>query len=219
MYSLAARGKIKDQRHQIQKPLLPAPPSTQSSFASRHPSSTTFPSHPSPAPRSATWGKQPLAQTSAPINPPAFVFQPLVTVSFVSSLEDAMRNALQSFFPSRTDGPTGNSRQEFYDKFQREANGHDNDFTEKYDSDLDTTLIFVSVLSYLHIGCGVNTFSWGVGRSILCGHVRFHRRYSDQSPTGLHTIELRHPPDYSQQHQHHAYPNWSLCPLPSMDWS
>ena len=38
-------------------------------------------------------------------------------------------------------------RMEFYDKFQREMEEHDQDFETKYDGDLDTTLIFVSVRS------------------------------------------------------------------------
>ena len=67
-----------------------------------------------------------------------------MTAFFVSSFEEAVRKALQSFFPS-INGPTGGARQEFYNVFQREANERDRDFTEKYDSDLDTTLIFVSV--------------------------------------------------------------------------
>ena len=133
-------------------------------------------------------------------------------------MEEALLKALQSLFPS-LNRTTGGARQEFYDKFQREANERDRDLTERYESDLDTTLIFVSVFSCIYLGRGVDGFSWGIGRSILCGHIRFHCRYSDQPPTGLHPIELWSPPDHSQQHQHLACPNWSLCHLPSMDWS
>ena len=153
------------------------------------------------------------------INPPAFVFQPLVTAFFVSSMEEALLNALKSVFPSLNRTTTGGARQEFYNQFQREADERDRDLTEKYESDLDTTLIFVSVFSCIHLGRGVDGFSWGIGRSILCGHIRFHCRYSDQPPTRLHPIELWPPPDHSQQHQHLACPNWSRCHLPSMDWS
>ena len=132
-----------------------------------------------------------------------------------------MRKALQSFFPS-INGPTGGARQEFYNVFQREANERDRDFTEKYDSDLDTTLIFVSVSPPIHLDCDVYEFSRGIVRPILRRHVHPHRRHSDQSPTGLHTIELRPPPGYSQQHQRLAWRachNWFCRHSPSMDWS
>jgi len=36
---------------------------------------------------------------------------------------------------------------EFYNKFQREMEEHDRDFEKRYDEDLNTTLIFVSVYS------------------------------------------------------------------------
>ena len=62
-------------------------------------------------------------------------------------LEDAVFKALLSLLPNRL-GTTGGARYEFYDKFQREADEHDRDFLTKHGSDLDTTLIFVSV--FLH---------------------------------------------------------------------
>ena len=55
-----------------------------------------------------------------------------------------MRKALPSLFPNLLGTPTG-ARVEFYDKFQSEADGYDRDFMKKYDEDLNTTLIFVSV--------------------------------------------------------------------------
>ena len=59
-----------------------------------------------------------------------------------------MLKALPSLFPNLL-GTTAGARVEFYDKFQREADEHDRDFMKKYDEDLNTTLIFVSVLSPL----------------------------------------------------------------------
>ena len=44
-------------------------------------------------------------------------------------------------------GPGANPRMEFYNRFQREMEEHDRDFEKKYDEDLNTTLIFVSVYS------------------------------------------------------------------------
>ena len=55
-----------------------------------------------------------------------------------------MLKALPSLFPNLL-GTTNNPRNEFYDKFKREADEHDRDFIKKYDEDLNTTLIFVSV--------------------------------------------------------------------------
>ena len=61
-------------------------------------------------------------------------------------LEDALRSALKSVLGGT--GPGANPRMEFYNKFQREMEEHDRDFEKKYDEDLNTTLIFVSIHSY-----------------------------------------------------------------------
>jgi hypothetical protein len=45
-----------------------------------------------------------------------------------------------------------NPRVEFYNKFRREIEGHDRDCEKKYDGDLNTTLIFVSVCFYARPG-------------------------------------------------------------------
>jgi len=58
-----------------------------------------------------------------------------------------MLKALPSLFPNLLGTPTG-ARVEFYDKFQREADGYDGDFMKTYAEDLDTTLIFVSTPPY-----------------------------------------------------------------------
>ena len=82
MYSLATRGKSKDQSYKIRRPLRTAPAPLDPvliSVAPHRPSGTTFPSRPSPAPRSTTWGKRLLNQKSALINPPAIVLRPLIT--------------------------------------------------------------------------------------------------------------------------------------------
>ena len=56
-----------------------------------------------------------------------------------------MLKALPALFPSL--GTTNNPAVEFYSKFQRAADDYDHDFIKKYDEDLNTTLIFVSILS------------------------------------------------------------------------
>lgn len=55
-----------------------------------------------------------------------------------------MVKALPTLFPHLL-GTASSARVEFYDKFQREADEYDRDFMKKYDEDLNTTLIFVSV--------------------------------------------------------------------------
>ena len=70
-----------------------------------------------------------------------------------------MLKALPSLFPNLL-GTTNSPRNDFYDKFKREADEYDRDFIKKYDEDLNTTLIFVSVFPQVHLDCGVNLFSW-----------------------------------------------------------
>jgi len=59
-------------------------------------------------------------------------------------IEEALNRALGSYFPSIA-SRTMTARAEFYDKYKREADEYDKDFIKKYDQDLNTTLIFVSV--------------------------------------------------------------------------
>jgi len=61
-----------------------------------------------------------------------------------------MLKALPSLFPNLL-GTASSARVEFYDKFQREADEYDSDFMKKYDEDLNTTLIFVSIRSFSRI--------------------------------------------------------------------
>jgi hypothetical protein len=80
---------------------------------------------------------------SSPSSPPHSL-----SAFFRHSLEDAVRNALQTLLPT-SPGTTSNPRTEFYDKFQREAEEHDRYFLEKYGADLDITLLFVGLLSHI----------------------------------------------------------------------
>jgi len=61
-------------------------------------------------------------------------------------LEEALRDALVSVLGSA--GTGANPRVQFYNKFQREMEEYDRDFEKKYDEDLNTTLIFVSLYSW-----------------------------------------------------------------------
>ena len=86
-----------------------------------------------------------------------------------------MLKALPSLFPNLP-GTASSARDEFYNKFQREADEYDRDFMKKYDEDLNITLIFVSVCFRIHTPIvALTRFSYGIGRSVLCRHIRFHR--------------------------------------------
>ena len=93
-----------------------------------------------------------------------------------------MLKALSSLFPNHL-GTSSSARGEFYDKFKREADEYDRDFMKKYEEDLNTTLIFVSALRpCIRLNCDT-CFSGGIGRSVLRGHLCFHRRRSAKPPT------------------------------------
>ena len=78
-------------------------------------------------------------------------------------MEEALRDALKSVLGSA--GPRVNPRVEFYNKFQREMEEHDRDFEKKYDEDLNTTLIFVSI--DLYTGGGPSGAYHGVSCSLV----------------------------------------------------
>ena len=117
-----------------------------------------------------------------------------------------MLKALPSLFPNHL-GTASGARVEFYDKFKREADEYDRDFMKKYEEDLNTTLIFVSILSTSTSTLLLIRLFGGLGRFVLRGHLGFHRRRSAKPPTGLHKNELCPPPDY-RQHLAWEYPNW-----------
>jgi len=128
-----------------------------------------------------------------------------------------MLKALPTLFPNLL-GTASSARVEFYDKFQREADEYDRDFMKKYDEDLNTTLIFVSVCFRFRASIvALIRFSAGIGRSVLCRHIRFHPRRPEKSPTGLHAVKLRTPQD------HRSFlawepANWRRCSAPPVEW-
>ena len=115
-----------------------------------------------------------------------------------------MLKALPSLFPNLL-GTASSARVEFYDKFQREADEYDRDFMKKYDEDLNTTLIFVSILPASTSIAVLIRYSGEIGWFVLRGHLCFHHRRPEQPLTGLHSDELRPPPDYCQ-HLAREYP-------------
>ena len=134
----------------------------------------------------------------------------------VSSLEDAILKAMASIFP-HTQGTANNARTEFYDKFQREADEYDHDYMKKYDEDLNTTLIFVSIFFRTRHNCGADSFFWVKGRSVLRRHIRLHYRRSDQPPTGFPRAELQAPQDRCKCHTW-EYANWRRRHTSRLGW-
>ena len=110
-----------------------------------------------------------------------------------SSLEDAILKALPCLL-SNLHGTTNNARVDFYDKFQRAADDYDRDFIKKYDEDLDTTLIFVSVFPDNQIA-GLISYPPEIGWSILRRHIRFYYRRSKQPRAGFPRNEPCSPQD------------------------
>lgn len=58
------------------------------------------------------------------------------------SLDFAFTRALRAFFPTLK---TNDIKLDFFAVYQKEAEAYDREFTQKYDEDLNTTLIFVCV--------------------------------------------------------------------------
>ena len=81
----------------------------------------------------------------------------------------------QAFFRSPP-GTTSNPAVEFYNKFHRAADDHDRDFIKKYDEDLNSTLIFVSIFS-MHFDSRMNP-TLGIGRFVLRSNIHFYYRCS-----------------------------------------
>ena len=74
----------------------------------------------------------------------------LLTPTFIDLLIASLEDALKNYFTPLES--TSDARAEFYNKFKREAEDYDKEFSDKYGGDLDTTLVFVSLppFSYPH---------------------------------------------------------------------
>ena len=109
-----------------------------------------------------------------------------------------MQSALKDFFHPLES--TSNARDKFYNKFKREAEDYDKEFSDKYGGDLDTTLIFVCLPLFLSILVVMLNWLLRTGCFVLRRRIRVHHRHPDPAPTRLHTIELRSPLDDGQFH-------------------
>ena len=69
-------------------------------------------------------------------------------------------------------------RAHFYETYRKEAEDYDKDFIKKHDEDLNTTLIFVSLVRYLN----ARVLTWVEGRSVLRRGFCFHHRDQLRAP-------------------------------------
>ena len=69
-------------------------------------------------------------------------------------------------------------RARFYETYRQEAEEYDREFIKKYDEDLNTTLIFVSLGRW----SDVRVLTWTAGRSIFCRDFRLYHRSQLPAP-------------------------------------
>ncbi|KAF9785309.1 hypothetical protein BJ322DRAFT_1006018, partial [Thelephora terrestris] len=94
----------------------------------------------------------PITSQEAAIDPKACVItilafhsDPLLTALLAASLERAVQNALENYFPRLESND--NARAEFFKKFKYEADKYDNDLSKRCSSDLDTASLFAGLFS------------------------------------------------------------------------
>ena len=97
-------------------------------------------------------------------------------------------------YPSHRKGktwelPQQDLRAQFYKHYRKEADEYDKEFMEKYDEDLNTTLIFVSCA---HCS-GVRVVTWVSGRSVLRRHLRLHHPGPSSAPVRSDRGDRRSP--------------------------
>ena len=78
----------------------------------------------------------------------------------------------------------------FYADYRKVAEEYDKDFLDKYDEDLNTTLIFVSITSSLGGRALIKLLGW----SIFCCRLRVHHRSRPPATTGLRRRDSSPPP-------------------------
>ena len=81
-------------------------------------------------------------------------------------------------------------RSRFYEDYHKVAEEYDKDFNKRYDEDLNTTLIFVSLASCL----GAYVLTRITGWSVLRRHLRLHPPGPITAPAGPERRNRRSPP-------------------------
>ena len=89
------------------------------------------------------------------------------------SATKSARNSQQDAQPTQE-----NHRTRFFEHYQKEAEEYDREFLKKYNEDLNTTLIFVSIVS----SSSVRTLKRVPGWSVLRGRFRIHHRCPVSTP-------------------------------------
>ena len=99
-------------------------------------------------------------------------------------MEQVLRDALKSIL--KEDGRP-DPKTSFYHKFKEEVAEHDEDFYQKYDGDLNTTLVFVSS----SLAPEPTWLMRQIDRSVFGHRLCVHHRYPIRTLAGLRTIEQR----------------------------
>ena len=99
-------------------------------------------------------------------------------------MEQAFTLSLQKFFTVKPAGPEKkgpNPRADFYAKYKQESEHADKNFQEKYEEDLNTTLIFVR--SFEWFDSTELTFWRNTGRSFLSSNFWLRSQHSKPDTT------------------------------------
>ena len=101
----------------------------------------------------------------------------------------SVQEALRAYFqPIKNDDP----QLDFYTMYKRETTEYDTEHMQKYDEDLNTTLIFVRFcVTFCHRHTALTTFS---GRSVLRGQLRLRHRRPIKARARLHWTVRSLPP-------------------------
>ena len=74
----------------------------------------------------------------------------------------------------------GDIRSRFYERYRKVAEEYDKEFNKRYDEDLNTTLIFVSLANFPD----ARVLTWITGWPILRCHFRLRHRRQLPAPVG-----------------------------------
>jgi len=89
------------------------------------------------------------------------------------NVAETIHNSQQDIQPTQED-----HRAKFFEHYRKEAEEYDKEFLKKYDEDLNTTLIFVSLVSSSSVWMLKRVPGW----SVLCGRFRIYPRCPVSTP-------------------------------------
>ena len=125
---------------------------------------------------------------------------------------DSIQEALRIYFqPIKNDDP----QLDFYTMYKRETVEYDTEYMQKYNEDLNTTLIFVRFrVPHYHIA--LTTFS---GRFVLGSQLRLRHRYPIQARARPHRTFRGLPPGDPPHPQSIRHSRRRPYRTPSVEWS